>query len=265
MKTARLRALTWMLIIFGVASMCNVASAHDVWLTLAGDADQRRVIVNYGHPDDRPPAIADKIVDLVSVAATGRTSLMPGITVIQESRISIVTSRPFADSGRLLIGSRYDNGFWTKTADGRYRNATRRSIPDAVESVWSAKFAKAISGSGSPWQSVLGHDLEIVPIVDPGEVLPGQKVKLQVLFLGKPLAGAEVERGDGVTPVLEKDIARFKTDGEGIVSIPIEKFGPHLLVIDHRVEPSRTPDQANADLYVATLWFNVSDRRNSPQ
>jgi nickel transport protein len=29
------------------------------------------------------------------------------------------------------------------------------------------------------------------------------------------------------------------------------------LVIDHRVTPSATPDQANEDLYTATFWFSA--------
>ena len=83
-------------------------------------------------------------------------------------------------------------------------------------------------------------------------------MRLKVLFRGKPLAGAEVERGDGVTAVAEKDIPRFKTDAEGIASVPIVRAGPHLLVIDHKSTPSTTPDQATADLYNSTLWFFVS-------
>ena len=130
-------------------------------------------------------------------------------------------------------------------------------MPDATESLWSGKFAKALSGSDAPWQKVLGHDLEIIPLSDPVKAKPGQTLRLRVLFHGKPLAGAEVERGDGVTAVPEKDIPRFTSDGEGVAVVPIVNPGPQLLVIDHRVVPSATPDQANADLFNATLWFSV--------
>lgn len=261
MKTARTRTFLWTLAAFSAASICNAASAHDVWLTFAGDAAFRRVIVNYGHPGDRPPSVADKILDLIAVKADGRTSLLAGVAPAQENGVYIVTSRPFEDSGHILTATRYDNGFWIRTADGAYRNVTRRLVPDAADSLWSSKFAKAITGPGSPWQTVLGHDLELVPLADPGAVTPGQSLKLQVLFLGKPLAGAEVERGDGVTVVPEKDIPRFTTDAEGIASIPIVKSGPLLLVIDHKVTPSKTADQANSDLYTATLWFTVTGKR----
>ena len=173
---------------------------------------------------------------------------------------SVALSKPFADDGRALLAARYDNGFWTKTADGIYRNATRRFVSDAVDSLWSVKFAKALTGPEAPWQSVLGHEMEIVPLSDPNRAKPGQTLRVKVLFRGKPLAGAEVERGDGITAVPEKDIPRFKTDDEGVASVPIVGTGAHLLVIDHKVAPSAVPDQANSDLFNATLWFEVEQR-----
>ena len=81
-----------------------------------------------------------------------------------------------------------------------------------------------------------------------------------MLFCGQLLAGAEVERGDGLTPVREDELPRFKTDADGVATIPLPKAGPVLLAIDHRVAPSETPDVAAADLYNATLWFALRRR-----
>lgn len=230
------------------------ASAHDVWLTLSGSASARRVVVNYGHPDDRPPAFADKVVDLVAIRTDGTTPLVKGLTVARDHGALVVESPKFADDGHVLLAAKYDNGYWVKLADGTYRNATRRLAPDAVETLWSSKFAKAFTGAGAPWQTVVGHDIEIVPLADPAAVRPGGDLKIRVLFHGQPLSGGEVERGDGTTVVAEKDIPKFKTDGDGVATIPIVKRGPLLLVIDHRVKPSAVPDQAAEDLYTATLW-----------
>ncbi len=80
-------------------------------------------------------------------------------------------------------------------------------------------------------------------------------MKVRVLYRGKPLAGAEVERGDGVTPMAEKEIPKFKTNKDGITEIPIVKTGAHLLAIDHKVVPARVPRLAKSDLYNATLDF----------
>lgn len=237
------------------------ASAHDVWLTLSGTASARRAIVNYGHPDDRPPAFADKVVDLVAITAKGRSSLLDGLAAASENGIQIARTKPFDDGGHTLLAARYDNGFWVKTKDDLYRNATRRLMPDAAESFWSGKFAKAITGADAPWQEVLGHDLELVPLSDPAKARPGDTLRIRVLFHGKPLPDAEVERGDGKTAVAEKDIPKFKTDSDGIAAVPIVRAGAHLLVIDHRSTPSSTPDQATADLYNATLWFSSRTSR----
>lgn len=234
------------------------SAAHDVWITLAGPAGARRAIVNYGHPDDRPPAFADKVLDLLAITQTGRASLLDGLAAASERGVQVARSKPFDDAGHTLLAARYDNGFWIKTTDGLYRNATRRLIPDAAESFWSGKFAKAITGAGAPWREALGHDLELVPLSDPAKIKVGETLRIKVLFRGKPLADAEVERGDGKTAIAEKDIPKFKTDAEGVAALPIVKRGPCLLVIDHRATPSATPDQATADLYNATIWFNVA-------
>jgi uncharacterized GH25 family protein len=241
----------------------GTALAHDVWLTTAGDAAHRRAIVNYGHPDDRPPAFADKVVDLVAIAKGGSVSLLKGMEQTTIKGIPVAQTKPFADDGHSLLAARYDNGFWIKTPDGLYRNATRRLAPDAADSMWSVKFAKALTGPDAPWGKELGQILEIMPLADPTKVKPGETLHLKVLFQGKPLAGAEVERGDGFTVVAEKDIPRFKTDADGIASVPLLKAGSYLLVIDHKVSPSATPDQANADLFNATLWFTVGGKRSN--
>ena len=234
------------------------ASAHDVWLTLDGDAGHRRVLVNYGHPDDRPPAFADKVLDLVAIEADKTTSLLPGLTTAETGGHQVAASTPFRDDGHLLIAARYDNGFWTKLANGETRNVTKRLVAGARESMWSGKFAKAVSGPGAPFSRVLGHDLELVPLSDPALVKPGETLKLRVLFHGKPLPGATVERGDGVTALAETDIPTFTADADGVASVPIVRSGAHLIVVDHRVMPSQTPDQADADLFNATLWFRSS-------
>ena len=135
---------------------------------------------------------------------------------------------------------------------------SKRMAPDAIDSLWSGKFAKAATGAGAPWDTALGHELEIVPLTDPAAVRVGESLRVRVIFRGQPLAGAEVERGDGVTPMKEADIPRFKSDGDGIAAIPIVKAGPVLLVIDHRVTPSGTPDIAAADLFNCTFAFGTT-------
>jgi len=234
--------------------------AHDLWLSFKDEADGRRVVANYGHPDDRPSTIAEKIVDLVVIDSSGSRSILAGAKPVIENGIGVVTSAPLTGNVPVLAAARYDNGFWITTKDGHSRNVTRRLASEVKEGLWSGKFAKAVSGAGAPWGSVLGHELEIAPLSDPALARPGTALKVRVIFRGKALAGCDVERGDGRTVVAEKDIPRFTTDADGVASIPIVKSGPQLLVVDHRVRPSATPDQADVDLFNGTFWFMASGK-----
>ena len=218
-------------------------------------------MVNYGHRYDRPPTAADKIVDFVAITSAGKTSLLDGISATQVGGASVVVSQPFADERPTLLAVPYDNGYWVKITDKLLRNASRRLVPDAMDSLWSATSAKALT-EGAPWSTVVGHELELVPLEDPSAIRPGNSLRLRLLFRGSPLAGAQVERGDGVTAIKEAEIPRFSTDRDGITVIPIEKPGPILLAVDHRVVPSGTPGIAAADLFDATLWFLIADLRS---
>jgi nickel transport protein len=255
-----LRVLASIVVAISATAGAGMVQAHDLWLTTEGGANTRRVVVNYGHPRDRPPTAADKILDLVAVTADKQVSLLDGLTPGTSRGAPIVRSRAFADGGRTLLAARYDNGYWVKIGDNLYRNVSKRMAPAALDSLWSVKFAKTVTGAGAPWSTVLGHELEIVPLADPATARPRENLRARVLFRGQPLAGADVERGDGVTAVKEEELPRFKTDAEGVATIALPKGGPVLLAIDHRVSPSGTPDLAAADLYNATLSFNLSRR-----
>ncbi len=261
MKSPRVTAC--LLAVVVSAAGFGAASAHDIWITTTGPADARRAVVNYGHPFDRPPTVADKIIDIFAITANGQQSLIKGLTTERDGQWLVAETTPFQDDGRTLLAVRYDNGYWIKDADG-YRNATNREVPDALESLWSVKFGKALTGPGAPWGKILGHELEIVPLSDPLTVKPGQTLRLRVLFRGKPLAGGKIERGDGITSVPEDDIPRFATDSDGVAAIPIVKTGPMQLVIDHEVSPSATPRLAGKDMFNATLWYKIPKATTSP-
>jgi nickel transport protein len=106
----------------------------------------------------------------VAITARGQSSLLDGLTVGQSDGASVVLSRPFDDGSHALLAVRYDNGYWVKVSDTVYRNATRRFAPEAQDSIWSAKFAKTLTGPLAPWQRVVGHELELVPLRNPAEI-----------------------------------------------------------------------------------------------
>lgn len=248
------------LIFVSILIAVSSVSAHDVWMTVEqSPTGQLRAIVHHGHPGDRKTPDPDKLFEL-NVLAHGHAtrSLLPGITSASQEGIPVLITDPVAiESGMALLAARYDNGFWVKTPNG-FRNTSKQQVPSAEDSLLSIKFAKALFQSSAAesheYGKIIGHRLELVPLGNPFLAKPGEDLQIKVYFDGKPLVGIEVETGDGITPVEEKDIPRFKTDNQGIAVVPISKSGPQLFVVDY-ILPSTYPDLAARELYNATLSF----------
>jgi nickel transport protein len=252
-----MRFLTKYLVVICIAAAASTAArAHDMWLTVHSDGGGSRVAVNYGHPDSRSAPAVEKLLDLDAITPGGTQSLRKGVAAAAIDKSPVVATTPSPEAPRALLAARYDMGFWVKTPDG-YRNSSKLNFPDASDSLWSMKFAKTLNGTDAPWDKIVGHELEIVPLANPSTVAAGGVLRVRVLFRGQPLAGVEIERGDGVTQVADKDIPRFTTNSEGIADIPIVKDGSHLLVVDYKSSPSRVPALAASDIHGATLGFSA--------
>jgi nickel transport protein len=240
----------------------NAIDAHDVWITTIQDGTGAlQAVVNHGHPGDRKVPDPDKLFELDFITGEQRRhSLLPGIKSTMLDGIPVLITEPLPKSlagAVLLVAGRYDNGYWVKTPNG-YRNTSKRQVPRAEESLYSMKFAKALFSTDSvaphDYGTIIGHRLELVPLNDPFVMNLGEVLKVRVYFDGKPLPGIEVEAGDGVTPMDEKDIPRYRTDEEGIADVQIAKAGPQVLVVDYTLS-SIHPDLANRELFNATLSF----------
>lgn len=252
------------LAVFSTLLYCGVlateADSHDIWITTKQDeAGAIYVIVHQGHPGDRKTPDPDKLFELnMLVDGQSARSLLPGIKSASQGGVPVLVTEPMAKENDLvLLAARYDNGYWVKTSQG-YRNTNKRQVPGSEESLYSMKFAKALIPTNATaeggYGAVVGHRLELVPLSNPFVVKPGDVLKVQLHFDGKPLSGVGIEAGDGVTPMDEKDIPRYQTNEEGIASVQIVKAGPQLLVVDY-ILPSPYPDLASRELYNATLSF----------
>ncbi|HJT19452.1 MAG TPA: DUF4198 domain-containing protein [Nitrospira sp.] len=232
---------------------------HDVWITTKPDTSGSvQALVHHGHPGDRKTPDLDKLFDLTAYDAGGQAgSLLPGVVSGAHEGVPVLITKSFSETGIVVLAARYDNGYWVNTPYG-HRNTSRLQIPDGADSLSSMKYAKTLlpirSAASNPYRTIVGHRLELVPLDDPFTLKPGASLSVRVYFEGKPLRGASVEWGDGVTPMEEQDIPRFKTDEQGIAVIPLAKTGPQLLVVDHFV-PAAHHKLAARDLHNATLSF----------
>lgn len=227
------------------------ASAHDLWLDPTGSGVQ----VLYGHPHEPELPSAGKLMSLTAYEPSGAVALAAKLESAPTPALRA------AHGGDALFAAAYDNGYWVRLPDGSYRNASKRMLPTADKSLWSVKFAKAVSSPSAPWGKVVGQPLEIVPLEEPASA-SGQ-IRVRVLFEGRPLGGASVVATDGVTFKSEADQARAATDADGVAVVPLRRAGPQVLGVSHRVTPSQTPALADSDSYGATLAFTVTDPRTN--
>lgn len=121
-----------------------------------------------------------------------------------------------------------------------------------------SKFAKAIlrAGDGGASDLVtapLGLRIEIVPLLDPGTLEPGDELPVQILFEGRPLQGVYVY-------ALSKGESKYKdglvTDRDGKCSVVLQRAGLSSL---HSIYMRPHPDTLKYDWesFFATLTFQI--------
>jgi len=239
-----------------------------VWLTTIRESEGTiRALVHYGHPGDRPAPIVEKLFEFKVMGDDRRwRSLLTGLQPGVHDESPILKSVPLPNvtgEGLWLLAASYDNGYWVKTPEG-FRNTSKRYVPTAERSVSTMKFAKALlageAASSDIYQLVVGHRLELIPLVNPFRLTPGDSLQVRVLLDGKPLADAEVEVGDGLTPRAEDEIPRFKTDANGVAEIPLRQPGAYVLVVEQEL-PALHPDLCDVDRYNATFSFVLPSGR----
>ena len=223
------------------------ASAHDLWLGTTHVHGQPEVVALYGHPGKFEAATAAKLMEMSARSADGSVTSLSPVIGVGDHVPSLIAPLPVRSRGALVTAS-YDNGFWSRTADGGYRNVGKAMMPDGRDSSWSLKFAKAMTGVGAPWNQVVGHPLELVPVSDP--FADSKELRVKVLFKGQPVADVEIKQLRDLNAG-DKAVSIGRTDADGMLTFPHDRRSDYLAV-SHKV-PSSQPTLADFDTYSATL------------
>ncbi len=119
--------------------------------------------------------------------------------------------------------------------------------------------AGATSDAG--WSVRTGQRLELVPLNDPHRLTPGGELGLQVLFEGRPLAGALLKcwhRRAGVTETLQA-----RTDASGRATLRLPWPGVWMASVVHMI-PVVDSQHYDWDSFWANLSFFLSAAPSSP-
>lgn len=100
----------------------------------------------------------------------------------------------------------------------------------------------------------LGYKIEIIPLSNPYSLISGQPLAIQVLFDGKPLAGASV-MATYDTYSTDHDVyaVHAETDVEGKTEILIEKPGVWMIRTNHML-----PEKGDPKADWQSFWANIS-------
>lgn len=183
----------------------------------------------------RPTTAGQRVVAVGLVTRTSRAA-------------SAALKRYIALEGAPELAERYERDGILPTTD----SVTQRTT----------KYAKTLVevGRGGPraFRRTAGHPLEFVPVTDPATLHMGDTLVVQLLFRGRPLAGAHLHAGaapaEGDT-TKARDVS-IVTGDDGEARLPIDRAGPWNVRTLHAA-----PAEGAAgtwDVFFATLVFRAA-------
>lgn len=227
-----------MLSVFVAAS----AQAHGIWF--AQRATQIALIYGVGADDldsvKRLPLIEsfagyDKEWNKVSV------ELMPAGPLLLVA----------GDDYPAVVSAVMNNGIWSKTPEGEWLKKGKDEVPNAVIAEKTFKYAVHFRGMlHTPVPNLADQTLQIIPVGDKMPELIGDRLKLKVVFEGKPVANAVIKTDF----VNDPDQKPLKTGKDGTITIKVRNQGLNVIAAIHDGPPDE-PKRVNKIEHLATLSF----------
>jgi len=246
-------------LVLGVA--CYQAIAHDMWLEVRDYTPQVgeeiTLTLGYGHYLPAREFMDQK--DLEEIYMLDQEGKRIGIKPYSD--VEFRGDKPLKQEGTCLVVAKKKGGFFTKTTEGYKRGHTKKGLKNVISCTFSAKYSKAIvnvgKAGGKNFSKALGHDLEIIPLADPGDLTEGDYLPVKVTFKGKPLSSNHVF-ATYVGFSTEKNTFAYatKTDKKGIAKIKMLKSGVWLITTSH-IEDYPDPQECDQYKFASSLTFEV--------
>ena len=150
----------------------------------------------------------------------------------------------------VLVSAAYDNGYWSQQPDEEWVNLPKTEVEGALKGGHYMKYSTTIMSKDYKGGTATNSPLEIVPLKNPLSLKQGDKLEIQVLADGKPVADVEVA-SEFVTD-REKNVV--KTDDEGKATITIRNLGLNVLATEAKAPLENSP-KADELAKFATLSF----------
>ncbi len=254
-----------------LTSLALSANAHRVWVeSEAIEGKTLQANLGYGEfptleeiPEKRLHFF-DKGMNLLS--KTGSAKLT------QIGKNYHFESQQKLQAGTYLLSAQYNPTFWSKNAEG-WKQADMKNTPNATYCEQTAMYGKQIINVGnvdvadsSVFAEQVGHELEIVPMVNPASVKVGERFKVVVLYQGDPLPEATLtatfkgfdQTDHSHTHKVEAQAFSDVTLSDGTVDIIPLKAGFWKASVVYEV-PFKDSKQCQKAKHYATMTFNIDN------
>ncbi|AUZ04481.1 MULTISPECIES: DUF4198 domain-containing protein [Vitreoscilla] len=247
----------------------QAASAHEMWAAAkhTHGGEMLQAAIGYGHFPKQEPIVAERLAIFKAMELVGREGKQ---TLKQQGKnYQYVSKKPLKEGSYLLLAT-YQPTFWSENQQG-WKQQSLLQMRDAHYCEQSAMYGKAVLniGHGVTDNAVIsrpvGQMLEIVPLLNPAKVHVGEKMPVQVLFKGEPLAGATlVATFDGFSPRDSNDKSHAlgaqafsdQTDAQGITHIIPLREGHWKAKVVHKADYANLSECQKLAAY-ATLTFEI--------
>jgi nickel transport protein len=227
----------------------TAALAHHTWLSR--DAASGDVVMLWGHPGHDPEGPnKGAVVELKVYGPDGKATEISARLEKKGAPLAM----PMPEGKVFAVAGFTDNGFMVDTADRKYVRTNKLVVKDATKSIWSRQYAKMIlpGATAAQYAKPLGQLVEIVPMSDPYALKAGEKLKVKVLYQGKPVANGSLGLDNGFEA--NPDKTKFVTGPDGVAEVPL--FAKQTVIgVYHRV-PGTVPALADEDSLAATLCIS---------
>lgn len=220
----------------------GAAQAHGIWF--AERATQLAFLYGIGADDLDSAKRLPQVTSFTGYDAAGK---QVATKLTKEGHLVLVDM----ENQPALVAAVLENGTWCKTPEGKWLKETKDKVPACTVSEKTTKYAVHVHKPlTKPLGPIAGQVLQIVPTSPKMPALIGDPITIQVLYMGKPVAGANVL----MDMVNDPDQKPLVTGADGKVTFPIRNQGLNVLAAIFR-SPSAEPTKYNDQEHLATLSF----------
>lgn len=219
------------------------AVAHSVWIE---PDDTGRLMINNGDPGDLDSYDPARITKAWAQDKDGKALATEVDRMEKSAAIK-------AGGTAAMVAAMFDNKYWAKGADNKWSNGPKGTVANPTIAGPSYKMPKTYLAPMASFATPLGLDLEIVPQADPATLKAGERLTVQVLLKGRPLADASLVSDIFVHH--DKKPEKIKTDKDGKATVTVPKRPFAGVEVSHFAKDAGS--EVEGTFYNASMTFRV--------